>query len=140
MAHLRQQLRDKIQTLLAAATGRTVHVNRTRQIDPNDLPCLLIMTDNDSATYQTLSGGNERVIRLTIRVFEKAFADVDDKLDELCVQVENAMRGETGVNASDIQLDSTEISLFGEGDQPIGVATINYSVMFLNVTDPEQQI
>jgi hypothetical protein len=138
MAHIRKQLRDRAKQAIEQAIQRPVFVNRTKQISPNDLPCVVITTDTDQVQYQALSSYT-RDIALNIRVFEKALFNVDDLLDEHSVKIENALI-ENCLGASELQLNSTALDFFGEGDQPIAVATLQYIVKFLDVTDPEQVI
>lgn len=139
MAHIRQQLRNKVAALLRDATGCPVFVNRTKQISPQELPCVLINTDVDEVEYAALMS-MRRDILMTIRVFEKSFHEVDDLLDALCVKIENALEGYTDIQAEEIKLGATKIDLFGEGDQPIAVAKMDYRVTFLSVTNSEQVI
>ncbi|MBK7366250.1 MAG: hypothetical protein IPI97_15135 [Nitrosomonas sp.] len=138
MAHIRKQLRDRAKQVIEQAIQRPVFVNRTKQISPNDLPCVVITTDTDQAQYQAL-GNYSRDIALNLRVFEKALFNVDDLLDEHSVKIENAL-SENNLGADELQLNSTTLDFFGEGDQPIAVATLQYVARILDVTDPEKVI
>jgi len=138
MAHIRQQLRIKVQTLLAAALSRPVFVSRTHLIQPSELPCAIVTIDNDNADASS-ELGSDRDIELTIRLYERAFSDVDNLIDDLCVLTENAFRNDTTISASQIDLETTSIDI-EDGDQQIAVATMIYSVKLFNITDPEQLI
>ena len=138
MAHIRKQLRDRAKQAIESAVHRPVFVNRTKQVSPNDLPCVVITTDTDQVSYQALNT-TTRDIALNIRVFEKALFDVDDLLDGQCVKIENALIDDC-LGTSELQFTSTALDFFGEGDQPIAVATMQYTARFFDVTDPEQVI
>jgi len=136
--HIRQQLRNKIKALLETALLNAVHVNRTKLFSPSELPGIIVTTSNESVERLTINSFS-REIELTIMVHEKAFSTVDDKLDALCVKIENAIKSDTTIKADDIDLNQTGIDI-EDGDQPIGVATMIYTAKFLGVTDPEQVI
>lgn len=138
MAHVRKQLRDNARRVVEQAIQRPVFVNRTKQVSANDLPCVIITTDTDQVNYQALNT-TTRDIALNIRVFEKALFDVDDLLDEYCVKIENALI-DNCLGASELQFNSTSLDFFGEGDQPIAVATMQYIARVFDVTDPEINI
>ena len=95
-------------------------------------------TDTDQAQYQAL-GNYSRDIALNLRIFEKALFNVDDLLDEHSVKIENAL-SENNLGADELQLNSTTLDFFGEGEQPIAVATLQYVARILDVTDPEKVI
>ena len=99
---------------------------------------MIVTTNNETVEYLTLNSKN-REIELTIRVYEKAYSTVDDKLDDLCVTIENAIENDSTIGADDIELNVTGIDI-EDGDQPIGVATMIYAAKFLDVTDPEKTI
>lgn len=138
MAHLRKQLRDKAKEVIETALQRPVFVNRTKQVQAADLPCVILTTETDQVSYQALSN-TTRDIALNIRIFEKALFNVDDLLDEHSVKIEKALIDDQ-LGADELQFSSTTIDLFGEGDQPIGIATLQYIARFLDVNDPEKVI
>lgn len=138
MAHIRQQLREKIKTLLESATSRHVSLNRTNRFSPNQLPGIIVTTPNESVDQDTFNSST-RDIELTIQVHEKAYSDVDDKLDAICLKIEKAINDDKTINSDGIYLNATNIDI-EDGDQPIGVATMIYTATFIGVTEPEQVI
>lgn len=146
MAHLRQQLRTKAKAIVQGA-GITAFVNRDKQIASAELPCAVITTDKDRVEPFINSGnragcGNRtnRVIDLTIRVYAQSYQNVDNALDDLCVNIENAFSSDQTINTAYLDLALTSIDIYGEGDQPIAVATMIYKAEFKNITDPAQII
>lgn len=138
MVHIRAQLREKVANVLTSA-GLSVFTNRTHVIQPAELPCAVITTDSDITERYNAIGFLNREIKLVIRLYERAFANVDDDLDTLCVTVENALSKDSSITANAIDLNMTTIDI-ADGDQQIGVATMVYSVKVLSVKDPEQII
>lgn len=146
MAHIRQQLRTKAKAIVEGA-GITTFVNRDKQIAPAELPCAVITTDKDRVEPFIGSGNRagcgsrtNRIIDLIIRVYAQSFQNVDNALDDLCVDIENAFAADQTINTAYLELESTSINIYGEGDQPIAVATMSYKAEFKNITDPEQII
>ena len=139
MSHIRKQLRDKVKTLLTPIFGsKKVFVNRTHAVQAVDLPCAIVTTDRD--TREVLSSNSWEVqIELTVRVYEKAYSNVDDAMDALCVSVENAFIADTTISAQTLEINQTAIDI-EDGDQPIAVATMAYTALFYGVSDPEQVI
>lgn len=145
MAHIRKQLRDKIKAVVQGAEI-TTFVNRDKQITQTELPCAVITTDRD--IVDPFIGGNRsgcssrttRTIDLVIRVYAQAETGVDDALDVQCAKIEKALAATETIAPSWPDLQSTGIDIFGEGEKPIGMATMNYKFEFKNISDPEQSI
>ena len=60
-----------------------------------------------------------------------------NKIDDICKEIETAMAGDQTVNglAKNSFLAGTEINYSGEGEQPIGVVTLNYVVQYRTATN-----
>ena len=140
MAHIRQQLRGKVKLILEAATDRPVFLNRVKAITGSELPCMIVTTSNETIEPQTIHSALIRDIELTVSVYEKAFDDVDDKLDAVCVLIENALSSDTTISVQSKLLQATNIDISDEGDQPIAIATMIYSFQFYDAKDPEKII
>ena len=138
MAHIRAQVREKVANILASA-GLSVFTNRTHIIQPGELPCVIITTDNENLQIATASGGYDRDIELTIKLYDRAYEGVDDDIDASAVLIENAMRNDLSLLAHEKNLESINIDIV-DGDQQIAAATLIYSILFYNITDPEQLI
>lgn len=146
MAHIRKQLRDKMK-MVVQGTGITTFVNRDKQITQTDLPCAVITTDRDKVD-PFIGNGNQagcsrrtlRVIDLVIRVYAQAETGVDDALDAQCAKIEKALADTETIAPAWPDLESTTIDIFGEGEKPIGIATMNYKVEFKNISNPERSI
>jgi len=130
MAHVRQQIRERIATEVTglSTTGSNVFQSRVYPLQASNLPGLLIYTTSetseplDMGTTSRLMG---RSLSVNIDAYVKAVSNFDDTVDTVCSEVEVALGGST-VNGlvKDIYIESTEIDYQGEGDQPLAVATM----------------
>jgi peptidoglycan hydrolase-like amidase len=73
-----------------------------------------------------------RNLTLVIEGYAKTATNLDDTLDTIASEVEAAMAGDRTVTgwAVTSHLTGTEISLTGDGDQPVGVVSMSYLVTY----------
>ena len=67
-------------------------------------------------------------------------ANVDDTIDSICVQVEEAIASDYTLNgiAKNTVLISTDIDFSGEAEQPVGIARLTFSVLYVtSINDVE---
>lgn len=96
MTHVRAQLRTALQAALTGlpTTADRVEINRSAPVAASRAPCLLITTPSERATQiGTLSV--PRVMRTVTVIIEAvaAGADLDGQLDQISLEVEQAMAG-----------------------------------------------
>lgn len=94
MTHVRTQLRTALQAALTGlpTTADRVEINRSAPVAASRAPCLLITTPSEHATQiGTLSV--PRVMRTVTVIIEAvaAGADLDGQLDQISLEVEQAM-------------------------------------------------
>ena len=133
MAHVRQQIRERVATEVTGltTTGSKVYQSRVYPLQSSNLPGLLIYTTAESSEPIDMGGTSRlmnRVLSITIEAYVKATSNYDDTIDTVCSEVETALGGST-VNglAKDIYLESTDINYQGEGDQPLAIATMTWN-------------
>ena len=131
MSHVRQQLRESVATAVTglADTGANVFQSRLYPVQITELPCLIITTEGDSIEYLTASSPAtiERETIVRIKAIARETTDLDDKLDDICQQVEIAISNASLI-ANDINFLGTEIDESAVGDQPVGTATLTYAM------------
>lgn len=137
MAHLRQQIREYIGGTLVSGlttTGTRVYQSRLYPMADDNLPGLLVYTTTEESEPDVMGSTRniDRAMNLVIEGFAKTATNLDDKLDTIADEVETAMAGSPTINslAKNSWLASTEIALMGEGETPVGVITMNYSVIY----------
>ena len=147
MAHVRQQIRERAASTLGSltTTGSRVYESRVYPLGSNNLPGLLIYTKSEDSMPETM--GTSRLIMrnlsLVVEGYVKQVSDFDDNVDLICSEVETAMAGDITLNglAKDSFLESTEINYDAEGDQPVGVCAMTYSVKYANAeADPDTAV
>jgi len=146
MAHLRQQIRERIATLCTglSTTGSNVFQSRLYPIEDSSLPCLLIYTTSEDSEVAEMASPRpmQRSLSVVIQGVYSA-TQPDDNLDTIAKEVEVVMAGDVDINslASSSYLQSTEIEVNADGKKPIGVIRLTYIVDYRNVdNDPESAI
>jgi hypothetical protein len=136
MAHVRQQIRERIATEVTglSTTGSKVFQSRVYPLQASNLSGLLIYTTAESSEPIDMGGTSRlmnRTLSVIIEAYVKAVSNYDDTVDTICSEVEVALGGST-VNGlvKDIYLESTEINYQGEGDQPLAIATMTWNVLY----------
>jgi len=136
MAHVRQQIRERIATEVTGltTTGTKVYQSRVYPLQSSNLPGLLIYTTAESSEPIDMGGKSRifnRVLTVAIEAYVKGTSNYDDTIDTVCSEVETALGGST-INGlvKDIYLESTDINYQGEGDQPLAVATMSWNCLY----------
>jgi hypothetical protein len=134
--HVRQQIREQVGTTLTGltTTGSNVFQSRVYPLAASNLPGLLIYTLVETSDLDAMGSSQDlmRNLSLAIEGYAKASANLDDTLDTIAKEVETALAADTKLNglAKNCHLSGTEIQLNGDGDQPIGVVAMTFSVTY----------
>jgi hypothetical protein len=138
--HVRKQIRV---AALAALTGLATTASRAyaSRLDPLDdgaseLPALLVDTleeDNEGLTLGGASRIAERTLTLQVRAVVEAVSGYQDTADQIAKEVEIALANNNGLGGlcKWIALGSQNTELSGEGEKPVAVCTMNFSVLYL---------
>lgn len=139
MAHIRKQIRDRFVSVLKSNVGlvkRRVFPSRIYALTTPDLPAITVYTGSESSDLMTMGSRTMmRELMLEVDLYVRLNDTFDNKVDDVCVQIEEAIANDFNVNglAKDAVLMSTEIDFSGEAEQPIGVAKLTFRVRY--VTD-----
>lgn len=147
MAHIRQQVRDALVTLLSGATaaGTRVEASRVYPTAENRLPAIRIYTLNEANPSKDMGSDGDlmREISVQLDVFAKG-QQFDNALDSLAVEIETliANSAELGSVCSAIFLESTNFDLapIGEeaGERRVGLMQMRYRAVAITAeNDPE---
>jgi hypothetical protein len=143
MSHIRKQIRDAVASTLnnLDTTEERVYVSRVYPMERTNLPGIIIITNSDEAdyTYATDYANGVKLwskLQLTVKAYAKNTAQVDDDLDQIELEVREALAMNKKLNGltKDITWLKTDISLDGSGEKPIGVAEMQFRVDY-RVTD-----
>jgi hypothetical protein len=143
--HVRTRIRAAAVAALTglATTGTHVFASRVYNLRDADLPCLLVSTDDEDIdgaafTDQLL----ERSLQLRVRACQKATAALDDALDQMLLEVEQALTGNSlGGLCKPITPQSIRIVMDGSLEKPTGTADIVFQVTYFTAgTTPETPV
>ena len=148
MSHVRKQIRDQFVTLLTAGVtlvSSRVYATRVYPLTQAKLPAITVTIGSESSGLMTMgatmgSKSLDRTVEIAVSVYENATASLDSAIDAIAVQIEEAI-GEDftlGGIAKESVLTSTSIDFSGETEQPVGIATLTFSVRYVtSLTDVE---
>ena len=144
MSHVRQQIRDRVATLVTGlpTTGSSVYKMRRYALDDAKLPAICVYTMDESSTLITIGSRTlRRVINVAIDIVIKGSSTtVSDTLDTICVSAEEALAADFTLNglAKSSVLTSTEIDVNVEGEKSVASARLVYAVEYITlITDVE---
>lgn len=143
--HPRQQLRHAVRNHLAAAlpdggywtpAATRVYAQRTIELEPEELPLILVTAREEEVQPLSVTewdAADRRVLQIHIECLALALDDVDDRLDALCLGVEQAMGGllVQGLETAQFRLLRTDSDVDREGEVPIGAARMTFEARYL---------
>lgn len=144
MAHVREQIRNQIATILASLAGGRVYTSRVYPLEV--LPAIGIYAGSESSQQDPTIGipVYNREVDVVIEIATEALSDVDAAVDELAADVEALMAADLTLSglAADAPLISTSVSLDGgDSEIPIAFARLTYRVWYrTTAANPEAAI
>lgn len=138
MAHVRQQIRDRIVTDLSAIQGVTVYAMRRYSLDHKKLPVILVYTMNEQSSLMTMGNRTlNRTVNCVVEAIVKSNDNVSDDLDTLTAQIEAALGNDFSLNglAKSVILTDTQISISVEGENPMSSAQMTFAVNYVTAVN-----
>jgi hypothetical protein len=139
-AAIRQALVDKLQTKVDDAfptdAGDKVYGSRAKPLFDQFLPAILVYTRNENIIEERFAtdgyGASKRELEVAIEAVVLGNEQVDDALDKISKQIEDALDGfEMPIRKADIlKLKSTEIDVSIDGSKIYGAARLTYSITY----------
>lgn len=138
MSNKRKLIREAFALHLSGKTAAEdrIYPNRIRHISTDELPLISVATTDESADVSGVAPrGYRRELTVLIECYAKDTDDVDDEIDNLLVEIENAIDSE---DLFSLQQDVEEIYYIGsrvvkqgsEATQETAYATITYTVVY----------
>lgn len=144
MAHIRQQIRDRIATVLSGITGFSTSIYKMRRyaLDDAKLPAIAVYTVDESSSLITIGSRTlRRVVNVGIEIVAKgASGTIADTIDGYAVSVEEALGNDFSINglAKSCVLTSSTIDVNVEGEKAVGTARLLFAVEYVTaVNDAE---
>jgi hypothetical protein len=139
--HVRRQLREAVATAVTglATTGSRVFQSRAWPVQASELPCLLVYTNSETVTPETLDApeGQRREIEVRVDGIAKAAANLDDTLDQIGKEVETALAAAITVASKSVRLTYTgcEIELDAETEAESGAVQMRFTAELYTAAD-----
>jgi len=136
MSHARTQIRNAVTALLLNNTsaGDKVFESRVYPLENPKLPALLVYTKQEVVADQSMSRPRTQIrqLQLTVEAYVKATSNIDETADTLALEVEQIIAADPtlGGLAKDTMLTNTDIQLSADGEKPIAVAVLTYTVNY----------
>lgn len=130
--HMRGQIRAALIDTVTGltTTGTNVFDSKIWNLDPNQLPCLVVNAPIDTVIDIVMHPPRtqKRELALSVQAVVGAKDNVADIIDKITEEVEIAVAGNLTLNgtATGLTLQSTDISFQSEGDRPYGIADLTY--------------
>jgi len=142
--HIRQQIRERVGTVLngLTTTGSNVFETRVYPLENTKLPALVIYTKDETSEPLVISTDRvmSRELELIVEIYVKQTSNFDDEVDKICKEVEIAISADTTINglAKDCFLQSTSIEYNTEGEKPLTFASLTFLTnYYVNETRPD---
>lgn len=139
MAHVRQQIRDRIATVLSGIAGFATSVYKMRRyaLDDAKLPAIAVYTVDESSNLITIGSRTlRRVVNVGIEIVAKgASTTIADTIDGYAVSVEETLANDFTINglAKSCILTSSTIDVNVEGEKAVGTARLVFAVEYITV-------
>jgi hypothetical protein len=136
MAHVRKQIRDAIVTATTGltTTGSNVFRSRIYPLEQTKLPGLCIFTRSETVEFDTLTMARSinRVLDVMIEAYVSATTNYDNTLDQIAVEVEEALAADVtlGGLSKDLQVTAFEADFSGDGEQPVAIGRFTVTVQY----------
>jgi hypothetical protein len=133
--HVRQQIREALATLLTglSTTGAKVYQSRLTPLQAAELPALLIATNNEGIEALSVISNPllERSLTITVTAVAKAVSNLDDTLDTIIKEVEQAINASATANTlngliKELTFKEVEIEMNAQAEMPTGQAMMTF--------------
>jgi len=135
--HVRRQIRDAVHSLVSGggtSLGANVFNSRIELYANSELPAGAVYTRRDETDPELvqISGVVERTLLLSIEVRAKAASGMENELDLADAEIQALIMADAtiGALAFDTSHLATEIEFDNASEQKVGVATIDYRVLY----------
>lgn len=139
--HVRRQLRDAVAAAVTglATSGARVYTESARIMQDQHLPGLKIYTGDEAGEDETIHSPSvrARTVELVVECVAKAESGMDDTLDQMALEVEQALASGVTVDGQPVALpyDGLESRSTGEPEQFTGSLALRFNVSLRNLAD-----
>lgn len=138
MTHVRQQIRDRVATVLAGV-GPTIYKMRKYALDEERLPAICVATADETSALVTIGARTlRRDVSLVIDVVAQGLSTaIYETIDGYCADIEAAIAADFTLNGlvKSAILTGTETDVNVEGKKAIGSASMTYAVSYVTTIE-----
>lgn len=139
----RKAIRQAVAALLSGKTaaGARVFASRATPVWGQELPVVLVYTGSEqSVVFNAAPKEYRRTVRVVVEAVAKAAEGVDDLLDDMAEQIEQAVALDDtlGGTASDCQVAQVDMDVVDGGEQPMAACRITFDVQYMKLAPFEQ--
>lgn len=138
MSHIRQQIRESAIALLSGNTDAQTYVYSSLfyPIDEDDLPVIVLRTDQESSDLLNIAGPLTRELSLVITAYVTAEEqDLQNSLDTIAAQIESLIGNQSFSGlAKWVTLSSTDIQRVPDASKPTGSVALTFTVIYHSST------
>lgn len=144
MTHPRQTIKEAIAQRLKdvkTKAGLHIFIGRAKPLFDSDLPAILIYANDENITTERWDtdgfGELKRELTIFIEAVDYGKDDLDNKLDELALEIENALDGWHIPNRQSaiLRFKATESDLMIEGRTIYGAIRLSYDLTYRTKTN-----
>jgi hypothetical protein len=146
MAHARSIIRKAFVDTLKGKTaaGNKVYDSRLYNMESTSLPGIIVFSSSENIVTSTISPprSQERQLKVTVECYAKTGTQVNSIIDDLAAEVEEQIATSKLLPTicKDCRLESTDIQLNSDGDQPVAVASLVFALLYRSREDRPDRI
>ncbi|WP_341790624.1 hypothetical protein [Rickettsia endosymbiont of Polydrusus tereticollis] len=108
------------------------------------LPGIIVFSINEEVTTSTITPprSQDRIAKIIVECYAKATKEANITVDNIAAEIERLVANSIILKklCKDCRLQSTDINLNSDGDQPVAVATLVFSVSYRTKEDKPEII
>lgn len=132
MAHARKLIREALATVVTGLTTTGSRVFQSRMRPQDDLPCLIVVTNDESIDRAGIGDELEHSLEIVVTGIAKAADNVDDTLDTIAEEVEIAIgaNNSLGGRVRGLDLRNLQTEFDDSLEQPVGLVRLGYRATY----------
>ncbi len=135
MSHARQQIREAFAAAVTGlASSATVYQWRAHPVDASALPAFRVSTPSETVENEdTIGQVHSRMLTIRVEVLARGASDVDDTIDTLCMEIEEAIAADSTLSGlvHYCQLDEFEAEIDESAEQPTMQGVLTFTALYV---------
>ncbi len=146
MTHPRQEIREAIANRLKemqTKAGDNVFTSRAKPLFDQNLPAILVYSNKEAIAQDEWHtdgyGIRKRELEVSIEAVDTGKDDLDDTLDTLALEIENALDGWDipSYQSAILRFQNTDMDIAIDGNKIYGAIRLTYQITYRTATNQE---